>query len=190
MLALIVIVSIAALVGADQLSKWLVYNYFQVDRNESPLVIIDGIVSFVYHPNQDGAFGLFPGMRWVLIVLTALMLIAMFAVLVSGRFRHHRMAMVGGILVVAGGIGNLIDRLFREGGAVVDFIHTDFIRFPTFNVADCFVVIGAILLFVYFLFFYSDTPADKAEKDSNEKEAVSSGEDEHPASVDGDGQAD
>jgi len=176
MLALVVIVSIAALVGIDQLSKWWVYTYFMVERNESPLVIIDGILSFVYHPNQDGAFGLFPGMRWVLIGVTTLMLLGMLIVLVSGRFRQHVMAMIGGVLVVAGGIGNLIDRIFRDGGAVVDFIHTDFIQYPTFNVADCFVVIGAILLFVYFVFFYSDKPVDGV-TDSSEKEAIPSGDD-------------
>ncbi len=190
MVALFVLLAIAALVGVDQLSKWLIYNYFQVERQESPLVIIDGIVSFVYHPNQDGAFGMFPGMRWLLIGVTSLMLIALLVVLVSGRFRDHRMAMIGGVLVVAGGIGNLIDRIFREGGAVVDFIHTDFVRFPTFNVADCFVVIGAILLFVYFVFFYSETPADKASKKTASKEVSASDENDSDGSADSDGAED
>ena len=190
MIALFVILAIAALVGADQLSKWLIFNYFQVERQESPLVIIDGIVSFVYHPNQDGAFGLFPGMRWLLIGVTSVMLVAMLAVLVSGRFRDHRMAMVGGVLVVAGGIGNLIDRLFRDGGAVVDFIHTDFVSFPTFNVADCFVVIGAILLFVYFVFFYSETPANKSLAETATKEVPASDENDCECSSRSDGAAD
>lgn len=190
MIALFVLLAIAALVGVDQLSKWLIFNYFQVERQESPLVILDGIVSFVYHPNQDGAFGMFPGMRWLLIGVTSVMLLAMLAVLVSDRFRDHRMAMVGGVLVVAGGIGNLIDRIFRDGGAVVDFIHTDFIRFPTFNVADCFVVIGAILLFVYFVFFYSETPTDRSLSETATKEGAVSDENDSDRSFDSDGTAD
>ena len=187
MLALVVILSVAALVGVDQLSKWWVHTYFMVERNESPLVIVDGIVSFVYHPNQDGAFGLFPGMRWILVGITTLMLVGMLIVLVSGRFRQHRMAMIGGVLVVSGGIGNLIDRIFRDGGSVVDFIHTDFIQYPTFNVADCFVVIGAILLFVYFVFFYSESTDTKA-TENTEKEAIPSGDIDNNASADSDGE--
>ena len=55
-----------------------------------------------------------------------------------------------GSLILSGGIGNLIDRIFRDG-KVIDFLHATFINFPIFNVADCAVVIGAGLLIFYFV---------------------------------------
>ena len=53
--------------------------------------------------------------------------------------------------ISGGAVGNLIDRV--RLGYVVDMMEVEFIRFPVFNVADCFVVCGAILLVVYVLFF-------------------------------------
>ena len=102
------------------------------------------------------------------------MIVGLLAVLLSGRFRRHRLATFGGILVVAGGIGNLIDRVFR--GYVVDFLQTDFMDFPIFNVADCFVVVGAVLLFVYFVFFYSDTSVKNEETEVSADDADHAGE--------------
>ena len=57
---------------------------------------------------------------------------------------------VGFVLILAGAIGNMIDRIFRNG-MVVDFLHATFINFPIFNVADCAVVIGAGLLILYYM---------------------------------------
>ena len=76
--------------------------------------------------------------------------------------------------MVSGGIGNLIDRIIR--GYVVDFLQTDFMDFPIFNVADCFVVIGAILLFIYFVFFYSDTSVKPEETEVSSDNADHAGE--------------
>ncbi len=67
-----------------------------------------------------------------------------------------------GVLILAGGIGNLIDRIFR--GFVVDFLYFSLIDFPVFNIADCCVCIGAALLIVYTLFFYRETPESKKEE--------------------------
>ena len=54
------------------------------------------------------------------------------------------------VLIIGGGIGNLIDRIFRT--FVVDYIHVKFVKFAIFNFADCCVVVGTILFIFYFLF--------------------------------------
>lgn len=164
MLQLGILLITAALIGIDQLTKWLAVAHL---KGSDPVAVIDGIVSFTYTENTGAAWNMFDGQRWILVGLTSLMLLGLLVVLLSGRFRSHKMANVGGVLVVAGGVGNLIDRLWR--GYVVDFIKTDFMDFPIFNVADCFVVIGAITLFVYFVFIYSDSSDKKGETDSSEK---------------------
>ena len=59
--------------------------------------------------------------------------------------------LMGLSLVVSGGVGNLIDRIFRDG-KVIDFLHFEFWpQFPVFNVADCAIVVGVGLLILYFV---------------------------------------
>lgn len=152
MMQLGIVLIAAGLVGIDQLTKWLAVLFL---KGADPVSVINGVFSFTYTENRGAAWSMFEGQQWLLIGVTSVMIVGLLAVLLSGRFRKHRMATFGGILVVAGGIGNLIDRIAR--GYVVDFLQTDFMDFPIFNVADCFVVVGAVLLFVYFVFFYSDT---------------------------------
>ena len=89
------------------------------------------------------------GSRWFLIGLTAVIMVVLIILLVKNA-KKSRLFFWAGCLIVSGGIGNMIDRIFR-GGEVVDFLHTVFIRFPVFNIADCAVVIGAGLLILYFI---------------------------------------
>ena len=145
-----------ALVAIDQLTKWLAITLF---KGSDPLPVVDGLLSFTYTENTGAAWSMFEGQRWLLVGGTGVMLIALLVVMLSGMFKKQKLAIAGGVLVFAGGLGNLVDRIFR--GYVVDFIRTEFVDFPIFNVADCFVVIGAIWLFVYFVFIYSDPTAEK-----------------------------
>lgn len=165
MLQLGILLVAALLIGVDQVSKLVAVQTF---KGADPISVIDGVFSFTYTQNTGAAWSMFDGERWLLIGVTSVMLLGLLAVLLSGRFRNHKMALCGGVLVVAGGIGNLIDRIVR--GYVVDFIRVDFFDFPIFNVADCFVVIGAVLLFVYFVFIYSENDAKSAPQTEEEEE--------------------
>lgn len=167
MLQLGILLITAALIGIDQLTKWLAVANL---KGSDPVTVIEGIFSFTYTENTGAAWNMFDGQRWILVGLTSLMLFGLLVVLLSGRLRIHKMANIGGVLVVAGGLGNLIDRVWR--GYVVDFLKVDFFDFPIFNVADCFVVIGAISLFVYFVFIYSDGSDSKGKLDDSEKKAA------------------
>lgn len=166
MLQLIIALSVAALVGIDQLTKWLAIEFL---KGENPIPIIDKVFELMYLENTGAAFGLgkdHDWMRWVFIVLTLLVLIVLTVVLMSGRYRRYKLVNISGILIIAGGIGNMIDRLFR--GYVVDFLYFRLIDFPVFNFADCCVVIGAILLLIFLFFIYSDERFETA-KPKNEK---------------------
>ena len=65
---------------------------------------------------------------------------------------RHPLGLAAGTLIIAGGIGNLIDRV--RLGYVVDMLDTMFMDFPVFNVADVFVVCGTICALIYYLAFY------------------------------------
>lgn len=147
----------AVLVGADQLTKWLAVTYL---RNSDAVTAIPRVLDFSYTENTGAAFSILSGERWFLIVITLIVMIALAVFVLLGRFRRYWLFNVSATLILAGGIGNLIDRLLQ--GYVVDFIHVTFMDFPIFNVADCFVVIGSVLLLIFFCFVYEDKAVAEA----------------------------
>ena len=148
----------AVLVGLDQLTKWLAIVYL---KGKPDITCIPGVIDFHYVPNDGAAWSILSGERWFLVALTSLIIVALFAFVLMGKFRRYKMFNISATLIIAGGIGNLIDRMVQ--GYVVDFIKTTFMEFPVFNVADCFIVVGSILLLVFFLFFYEEkAPAEVA----------------------------
>jgi signal peptidase II len=75
--------------------------------------------------------------------------------LLRSDLRHSKMFSISCAMILGGGVGNLIDRLTYK--YVVDFLYFELIDFPIFNFADCCVVVGAILLFVYILFICKES---------------------------------
>ena len=86
----------------------------------------------------------------------------MIAVLLAKKVVRHPLGRWGCVLLLAGGLGNLIDR-FRLG-YVVDMFNFQFMNFPVFNIADICVVCGMALAAVYYLFFYDKYDAKGREK--------------------------
>ena len=135
---------VLGVVVADQLSKlWAVR-----ELADAPVAIIGDDISFELTRNTGSAFSLFQAFT-PLLALIALGV----AVLLVREVRRSRdtLMIVGLSLVLGGALGNLADRLFRSPGflkgAVVDFVHVG--RFPTFNVADSAITIGAILIVIW-----------------------------------------
>ena len=142
------ILFVLAIVLADQWTKWLVVEniplYGHVD-------FIPGFLGFTYTQNTGAAWSMLSGQQWlfvvVFVVLTALLLLEYF------KFRMPFTTVERWLIaaVYAGGLGNVIDRV--RLGYVVDMIHTDFMDFPIFNVADCFISCGCIALLLHLVFF-------------------------------------
>lgn len=147
MSAVLAIICAALLVGADQLTKYLVTIH--MDPNEV-ISVIPGIIDFNrIPPNTGAAFGMFQGQTWFLVAVTALIMIICVGLLIRRTF-DSKIMFWALCLVLSGGVGNLIDRVFR-GGSVVDFIEFSFFDFPVFNVADIAVCIGAGLIVLFFI---------------------------------------
>jgi signal peptidase II len=134
---------IVGVVLLDQLTKvWVVASL-----SDGPLSIIGTDVELHLVRNSGGAFSLFTNATIVL----ALLAIALSVVLVRSVQRaRDRLTVVALSLVLAGALGNLLDRITRSPGflrgEVVDFVHVG--SFPSFNVADSSITIGAILLVI------------------------------------------
>ena len=103
---------------------------------------IPGIVGFRYAENTGVAFSFMSGMPWLVNLMSAFLVIAITALLIADK-SFSRAARFGMWLIVAGGLGNLYDRLAY--GYVVDFIEVLFMNFAIFNVADICVCCGAFI---------------------------------------------
>ena len=138
------------LILADQISKFLTVKYL---KPVSSIAMINGIFSLTYVENKGAAFGILQNARWVFIVATIVAIIAM--VWYKRKFKPQgKIINTSLCLLLSGALGNMIDRIFL--GYVVDMLEVTFIDYPVFNVADCFVVVGAILLCIYILFIYKE----------------------------------
>lgn len=166
---------------------------------ETGLTIIPHFFYLNYQGNTGAAFSLFTGKTIALIVFTFVLLGVM--MFVDWKIKTKNTWFYAGmILFYAGGIGNLVDRLFL--GYVRDFIYFTF--FPTvFNLADVFLVVGVILIMIYILFYYNkekmvkkeETDGDQEKIDAIKKRKVENGrvveksqydKEEHVENVDGD----
>lgn len=134
---------------ADQLTKYLVVLNIEY-RGSAPF--IPGVMSFYHTRNTGAAFSMLSDKRWVFMVFSFISMALIVYVLVK-EYKRHIMLNVSLAMVLGGGIGNMIDRIYL--GYVVDFFHTDFMDFAVFNVADCFITVGAVLLGVYVIFIES-----------------------------------
>ena len=160
---------IAALIGIDQIFKELVVRNIAIGESIPTIKIGSFEIFNLNHVLNNGAgWSILSGKTLFLIIFTSIILIIGVLYFIK-NIKKHPMLTASLILLISGGIGNLIDRIFR-GGYVVDYIETAFIDFPIFNFADICVVFGAILLIIYTILF------DKPEK--THKTAVTDNSDE------------
>lgn len=143
MTVLFAFIMMAVIVAADQgIKLWALQHLTQVDT----IPLVQDVLHLTYVENRGAAFGILQGQVNILLIVTGIFLAAMIIAILIGKIQGK--LMIGCFsMVVAGGIGNLIDRAFR--GFVVDYIDFRLINFPVFNLADCFVVVGICVILVY-----------------------------------------
>lgn len=142
------LIFVIAIVVADQVSKWLVVANIPLHDKVS---VLPGIVGLTYTQNTGAAFSVFEGQQWLFALIFAAFTVALLL-----EYFKYPMPFTGFerwliAAVYAGGIGNMIDRI--RLGYVIDMIRTEFISFPVFNVADCFITCGCIGLVLHLAFF-------------------------------------
>lgn len=151
------ILFIGLLTGIDQLTKFMIVSKYELFESTD---LIKGVFSITYIRNSGVAWGMLQGRRVAFLIITFIALMFAFKVYYNvsneKKYIYIRICLV---LLVSGAIGNMIDRV--RLGYVVDFLDFNLINFPVFNVADMFVVVGIILLFLLIVFKYSNEEFDE-----------------------------
>lgn len=145
------LVAIAILITLDQISKVWTRNYI----SNNPIIIWDGVLSLSFVKNTGAAWGIFRNHTEILSIFSFVFSVLFFYLYTklpdTKRFKALRYIF---IFVIAGAVGNGIDRLFW--GYVTDFISFDLINFPVFNIADCYITVCMFLMVILILFYYKD----------------------------------
>jgi signal peptidase II len=141
--------AVAALIAlVDQVTKWLVVDGIQLYEHVDA---IPGLFHLTHYHNTGAAWSSFEGMRWLFVGLFVLLTVALVYEYFRKRMGFTTFERWCIAALYGGALGNAIDR--ARLGYVVDMIKVDFMDFPVFNVADCFITCGCILLLVHLFFF-------------------------------------
>ena len=152
------LIVIAVLTVIDQLTKYIAVNTVKIN---GPKEFLFGLFQFRYVENTGAAFSSFSDNTLVLTVLTVIILCVCLILLLSRKFRNMFINICL-MLVISGGLGNVIDRILY--GFVVDFIEPLFIDFAVFNFADCCITVGAFMLIGYEIYELITEKKKKADK--------------------------
>lgn len=146
------VVSVFLLVLLDQVTKMAAVSNL---KGKQAVKLIPGVFELQYLENRGAAFGTLQNQRWFFIIIVVLVLAAVvwcFLRIPTGR--HYQPLRITGVLIAAGAVGNMIDRVVN--GYVVDFFYFSLIDFPIFNVADIYVTVSMALLFILILTLYRE----------------------------------
>ncbi|MGN1145212.1 MAG: signal peptidase II [Acetatifactor sp.] len=145
-------VIVVLLLAVDQFTKHLAITHL---KDKPAHVLIDGVLELQYLENRGSAFGMLQNQKFfILFVGIVFMAVILFLLFKLPKQKKFCIVHVLLSVIIAGGIGNMIDR-FRFD-YVVDFISFILINYPIFNVADIYIVVATILLFILFLFVFKE----------------------------------
>lgn len=156
-------ISLAAavlLVGIDRLTKWLASTYVKPNSSINLISFEDREwLNLTYQENTGAAFSILRDKQLFLIILTSIIILGVIILMITKRVKKP-VYIWSFALIVAGGVGNLIDRIAY--GYVIDFVDVRIVKFAVFNFADICAVVGTIMLIVFYVI--DEVKASKAKK--------------------------
>lgn len=153
LMLMIDVVVAALLLGLDQYTKYLALENL---RGNPAYVLIDGVLELQYLENRGSAFGMLQNQKYFILFVGAVFLaFILFFLCKLPETRRFVGVHVLLSVVVAGGVGNMIDRIRFD--YVVDFISFVLINYPIFNVADIYIVVATLSLFYIFMFVLKES---------------------------------
>ena len=138
----------AGIVAADQFTKYLTVANISLHGHAD---LWPGVVGLTYVRNTGAAWSSFEGMIWLFALIFVALTVAIIWEFSKKRLPFTTLERWCIVAIYGGGLGNMIDRL--RLGYVVDMIETEFMSFPVFNVADCFITCGCIFMLIHLFLF-------------------------------------
>ncbi len=139
----------------DQLSKYLTVIYLKPIESYP---LINNVFHLTYAENTGAAFSMFSGKQPLLIILTLIIIAALLFYLIRNLKTDQVFLKFSLSLIIGGALGNLIDRIRLN--YVVDMLDFTLINYPVFNMADVFVVSGAVIFAYTILTSSTDNSVD------------------------------
>lgn len=147
------VVFLAVLIFLDQITKHYAVVFL---KDKESVKLIEGVFELNYLENRGAAFGMLQNQKFFFIFIAVVILAVIIYVLwKTPNQKKYTKFHIGLVLIAAGAIGNMIDRLRFD--YVVDFLYFSLINFPIFNVADIYVTCAAIYLVILLLFVYKES---------------------------------
>lgn len=174
---LIELLIMCAFLAVDLLTKKFVYGSCV---NNGDIVIIDGVIRFTAVQNTGASFGIFKNSTAALTVVSLICSIILILFIFYSYPRRNLWLRSSLILITAGALGNVIDRLYL--GYVRDMVYFELIDFAVFNFADSCLTVGTVVLIIYILFFYGKDE-EEARKKREEEKALSCADGKENASA-------
>lgn len=161
--AIIAAILSVIIIVADQVIKYFVVENLQgIDK----VPFIGSLLTLTYVENRGAAFGMMQNMSWLFAIITVLMIALFFYIIIKKKITS-KFFIACTVLIVGGGVGNLIDRIFR--GFVVDYLQLSFFPYVC-NLADYCITVGAVMLIIYVMFFYGKSNKNEPKKVSDNDE--------------------
>ena len=149
---------ISVMLVADQVIKYFVDIYL---KPVSVKMLVPGFIQLHYFENDGAMMGMMSGKTEIMTVASVICMLLILAVILSGKFKFS-VDYVCIVFMAAGGLGNIIDRIFR--GYVIDYIEVLFVDFYIFNFADCLVTCSAFVIIFYEIYSVYKEYKNKKEK--------------------------
>ena len=131
----------------DQAAKLIIYNKLY----NSTVTIFEGFLNLTYVENTGGAFGIASNSTIMFTIVTTIIITIIVKFIIEKEEDMNIWILISLATIVGGGMGNLIDRIFR--GYVIDYIDiTPLIKYPMFNIADICVVTGCSIIAIYTIY--------------------------------------
>lgn len=162
----IAVISAALLIAIDQITKYFAALYL---KEQGPIDLIPGVFQLQYLENKGAAFGLLEGQKVLFVIATFFFLIVLgycfYKIPFEKRFLPLRILT---ITLTAGALGNMIDRIWHN--YVIDFFYFELINFAIFNVADIYITVSTVIVFILLLFYYKDEDLNRIFPKKGKKE--------------------
>lgn len=153
------------LVILDQVSKYLIFSTIGLHQ---PVPVIDGFFRLYGVYNTGAAFSILNDHSWILLMVSIISTVIICYFMKDFSLKRRPLYSISIVLILSGCVGNMIDRMFNNF-CVYDFIELEFMNFAIFNIADCYLTVGVILMAVYLLFFEQKDPISLKLKNKKEE---------------------